>query len=240
MLILSSIEYFKGISNILVVAIQLIIGLKIVLKYPKYKDTTFLYIGLAWMLVISPYFSTVVSFLYTAIMGELISFQVYISLNMIPFPISGFLWLMCLTILAFPERKTIIRIVYGIYAFIFEIILIVLIFAAPDLLGTMIPPFIPKFKLFIIINYGLMLIILIVSGILFSSVSLKSKIPKVKLKGQFLLTAFIFLIFGGFLDLIPTPDWVVLIKRTFMILSSLFFYLGFYLPKFIEERFIKE
>mgnify|MGYP006279197327 CR=1 FL=1 len=39
--VLSPFDFFKGISNLIVVVIQVIIGLKLVLKYPKFKDKTF-------------------------------------------------------------------------------------------------------------------------------------------------------------------------------------------------------
>lgn len=192
------------------------------------------------MLVVTPYLSTVVSFLYTAITGELISFTIYILLNIVVFPVAG-LWLLGLTNLAFPNQRNLIRILFALYAIVFEILFFVFLFTLQkEMLGHMTEPFIPQFGPFIIVNYVLMLIILIVSGVSFSASYLKSSSEKVALKGKFLLIAFIFLIFGSFFDLVPTPDFVVLIKRIFMILSSLFFYLGFYLPKFLETRLISE
>lgn len=239
--VLSPFDFFKGISNLIVVIIQVIIGLKLVLKYPKFKDKTFLYMGLSWMLVVTPYLSTVVSFLYTAITGELLSFTIYILLNIVVFPVAVLLWLLGLTNLAFPNQRNLIRILFALYAIVFEVLFFVFLFTLQkEMLGHMTEPFIPQFGPFIIVNYVLMLIILIISGVSFSASSLKSNNEKVALKGKFLLIAFIFLIFGSFFDLVPTPDFVVLIKRIFMILSSVFFYLGFYLPKFLETRLISE
>jgi len=240
-IVLSPFDFFKGISNLIVVVIQVIIGLKLVLKYPKFKDKTFLYMGISWMLVVTPYLSTVVSFFYTAITGELLSFTIYILLNIVVFPVAVLLWLLGLTNLAFPNQRNLIRILFALYAIVFEIFFFIFLFTIQkEMLGYMTEPFIPQFGPFIIVNYVLMLIILIVSGVSFSASSLKSSSEKVVLKGKFLLIAFIFLIFGSFFDLVPTPDFVVLIKRIFMILNSLFFYLGFYLPKFLETRLISE
>lgn len=180
MITLTNFEIFKGFSNIILVLILFIIGIKLALKYPKYKDETFLYMGISWILIIFPYLSTSISFLYTLTTGDLLHFDVYITINMALFPVAVFLWLVGLTNIAFTNHEKKIRWIFVIYGIIFEITFYIFLFMdASSLLGKMVPPFIPKFKPFVILNYGVMLIILIISGVLFSLNSLKSKVEKV-------------------------------------------------------------
>jgi hypothetical protein len=238
--ILSLTEILKGYSNLVFVIIAFIVGIKLIIKYPKYKDINFLHVGLTWMGIVSPYLATTISFLYTSITGQLISIVIYLIINITFFPISLFLWMMAFTNLAVEGHKKSLLIITGIYTFLFEIIFFLLLVFDPSLLGTMIPPFIPRFELFIIINYLIMLLIFIITGIFFSYQSIKATSPNIKLKGKFLLIAFILVTLGGLLDLIPTPDLVILFKRSISIAGSLMFYLGFYLPNFVEKAFIKQ
>jgi hypothetical protein len=84
-----------------------------------------------------------------------------------------------------------------------------------------------------------MILVIIITGIYFSLQSLKSSDEKVSWKGKFLLVAFILTTIGGILDLVPTPDLVIFIKRTITITGSILFYLGFYLPQWVERKLIK-
>ncbi|TXT56380.1 MAG: conserved membrane protein of unknown function [Promethearchaeota archaeon] len=229
-----------GYSNLIFVIISFIVGIKLIIKYPKYKDINFLLVGLTWMSVTLPYLATIISFFHTMLTGELISIVIYLIINIALFPIGVFLWLIAVTNLAYDEHSKLVKITFGSYAIIFEVVFVLLLLIDPSLLGTMIPPFIPKFEPFIIINYLILIVVLVVTGILFSVQSIKAQTPKIKLKGKFLLIAFILVSVGGVLDLIPTPDLVIFIKRSISILGTIMFYLGFYLPKFIEHIFLKE
>jgi hypothetical protein len=72
-------------------------------------------------------------------------------------------------------------------------------------------------------------------GIPFSRVSLRSEDPEIKMKGKFLLIAFISFSVGTVLDFaIPSPI-TYLIARLILLSSSLEFYIGLVLPRWAKR-----
>ena len=72
--------------------------------------------------------------------------------------------------------------------------------------------------------------------------SLKSENKELKLKGKFLILGFVLYLICGFYDvgIIPLSPLALIIARIFLITSSIFIYIGFFLPKTIKRIFIKE
>lgn len=79
-------------------------------------------------------------------------------------------------------------------------------------------------------------IITINTGFMFSFKSLKASDIKVKWKGRFLFIAFSLFIVGAIFDAMIKMDEIkVIIIRSILILSSIFYYLGFLLPDRLAE-----
>jgi len=85
--------------------------------------------------------------------------------------------------------------------------------------------------------------ILLITGFLLARTSLKSDEAELRIKGMFLLIAFICFTVATVIDVIgadsPT-EITILLARTFLIVSSLCFYIGFILPKFVKKMFVKQ
>ena len=78
------------------------------------------------------------------------------------------------------------------------------------------------------------------SGIMFSLRTRKSDKPEQKLRGIFLMIAFVSYVVGAAIDAITELDWLTLIlQRSFQIFSIFTFYLAFILPEWIKKAFIK-
>ncbi|MEJ2296841.1 MAG: hypothetical protein P8Y23_19005 [Candidatus Lokiarchaeota archaeon] len=83
----------------------------------------------------------------------------------------------------------------------------------------------------------------LITGFLFARQSLKAKSKDLKLKGVFLIIAFLSFTAAAIIDVIgaDTPtELTIFLARIFLIISSICFYIGFILPRFIKEMFIKE
>ncbi len=130
----------------------------------------------------------------------------------------------------------------SIFAVIFEVLFIIFLFTQPNsTLGVMKPPWRIEYKPFIQGWIILLLILFLITGVIFGRESLKSEIPEIKLKGKFLILAFITFIIGGILDtLVTTAIYQIVIKRSFLILASFLFYLGFILPDWVKKLLLKE
>jgi hypothetical protein len=78
-------------------------------------------------------------------------------------------------------------------------------------------------------------------GFIFSYKALRSDKPDIKLKGKFLVIAFILFTFGSILEtFVPLTQITVVIYRCILILSSMSFYIGYILPDWIKKIFLKK
>ena len=76
------------------------------------------------------------------------------------------------------------------------------------------------------------------TGILISIKSLKTDQPENRLRGYFLLPAFLIFFIGASLDAIGKFDLLgIILVRLLIISSAIFFYFGFVLPDYIKRLF---
>ena len=107
--------------------------------------------------------------------------------------------------------------------------------------GTFLGPFQVEFNPLIDLFLIIWLLVVVIFGILFARRSMRSENPEIKLKGKFLLAAFIFYAVGAILDvLIPLTPITVVITRLILMLGSISFYIGFILPERIKMILLKE
>jgi len=79
-----------------------------------------------------------------------------------------------------------------------------------------------------------------ITGILFARESLRSESLEMKIKGKFLIIAFLSFTIGAFLDsLILRGAFTVILTRLILISASIEFYFGFILPNWVKKIFIK-
>ncbi|MFX1340049.1 MAG: hypothetical protein ACFFDK_15670, partial [Promethearchaeota archaeon] len=134
------------------------------------------------------------------------------------------------------EKQKIILIIFFIIGIIFEIIFFYFLFTQPNLIGTFKTPFQVVYGLYIEVFLVIFLLVVLITGILFGKQSLRSDNPEVKLKGKFLIIAFILFTIGAFLDSI-VPELFIL-ARIVLDISALLFYFGFMLPDWLKERLL--
>jgi hypothetical protein len=236
-------DMVHGIFTIVFVIISIITGLIIVVKYFQLRKSQFLLFGLFWIGLTTPWWPTVIIFILALATGTSISIQAFIVVGIAFLPITITLGLIAfLKVLPMKKRSKriilitniIINAAYEIYFFAFLFIDISMIAEASETSPFMLNWSIPS-QIYFIIS----LLYFLYVGISFSVVSIKSEDKTVRLKGKFLLIAFLSFIIGTVVDFAIPTTIVFVIARLILLTSTIEFYIGLMLPKWIKELFIK-
>ncbi len=239
---LSAFEIFYGSFTFASVVISTILGLFIALKYIKHRKVELLLVGITWIFLASPYWSDAIQFVIVMLYEIELDSPLYFFLaNAFIAPIH-ITWSIAFTNFLFKKQQKKILIFFGIEAIIFELAFLIVFFMNPYLIGDQKSAFVVEWAIWIQIYLLFSIILFLVTGFLFARASLKSEDSELKLKGKFLIIAFITFTIGTIIDVIgadnPT-EITILFARIFVIASSLCFYIGFTLPKFVKDLFIK-
>jgi len=239
---LTTIDLVNGILSLIFIAIATIVGLKVVLRYVKTKKTTPLYIGIAWIIIVSPWWGSATSVLVAlATGGDGLSLPAYLLIANFLSPFFMVFLMAGFTNFYFKEKQKIIVGICLIIEIIFEIYLIFFIIVDPrvhgELNGVVDISYAGIWRIYLIIHIILILII----GTAIAVNSIKSQDTEIKFRGIFLLLAFISFTIGAIADASLTLNFVtLLIIRIILISSALEFYLGFIMPDWIKNILIKE
>jgi hypothetical protein len=238
---LTTFELINGIMSIIFVSISIIVGVKIASKYIKYKRRTFLLFGITWIGVASIWYSHTASVIIILTTGHEISDELYMFLGNAFLPITWFVWMIAFTDLVYKDKQKILLILSAIYGIIFEIYFIYYLFTDSSVLGELVSPVDASYNLIMTFYQISCLIYFLTTGILFARPSLKSDNPEIKLKGKFLLIAFISLVMGAVFEILSHISiFILIIGRLILISSSIEFYCGFILPKRVEKIFLRQ
>jgi hypothetical protein len=243
---LKEIDFVNGISSIIFVIISIIIGLSIVYKYFKLEDRAFLFIGLGLMAISEPWIPSAISFLWNLGFGEGISLELYILLGNVFIPLGILCWLVGFTDLVYPEKQKSILAIFFIIGAIFELILFILLFNEPTLIGefsqgSTVVRLDIEYKSFIMGYLLFVAATVFITGMTFAYVSLKSENPAIKIKGKFLVIAIILWSGGAVFDtFFPLNIYTLPITRISLLISSIMFYMGFLTPAKIRKFALKE
>ena len=119
----------------------------------------------------------------------------------------------------------------------------IVFFINPSLIGEQKSAFVVEWAIWIQIYLLISIALLLITGFLFARATIKAGQAELRIKGIFLLIAFVCFTVATVIDVIgadnPT-EITILLARTFLIISSLFFYIGYTLPKFAKKLFVKE
>jgi len=235
-------QILNGVFSLIFVVISILVGLTIISKYPKSKNRTVLLVGLVWLGIVSSWYASSSSFLAALITGGdgfMSAPSYYFIIGAAPLPITAFIWMVAFTDLLYRDKKKIILLIIGITGIIFEIALFTLLLIDHDLVGTVSSPVDAEYEFFVTFYQIFLVILVLVSGILFARESLKSDTPEIKLKGKLLLAAFLSFVIGSVLEILSGISIAILIiARLLLISSSIEFYGGFILPRWIEKLFL--
>ncbi len=229
-------EILQGSFSLIFVIISIIIGVKILFKYFEYKSSQFLLVGLTWIGLSTPWWPDSINLILILTTNSILSIEANFIIGTSTMPIFLLFWLKAFTDLAYVEKQKLILIIFLIVGIIFEIIFYYFLFTQPNLIGTFKTPFQVVYGIYIEIFLIIFLLVVLITGILFGKKSLSSENPELKLKGKFLIVAFVLFTIGAFLDSI-IPELFIL-ARVVLDISALSFYFGFMLPNWLKEKFL--
>lgn len=226
----------NGLFSLLFVLFSFIIGLKIALKYREHKQRTLILVGVTWIVMSKPWWGSSTSFLVYLFNGVGISIFWYILITFSFISVIIIVWLVALNDLIKIKNFKAVLSAFIIYAIIFETLILYFLFTDISFLGVLTDPVNIDLGLFLIVYLLLDLVIFIISGFYFAFKSLQSDRPDIKLKGKFLLLAFLIYLIGAAIETVLSfPP-----SRLILVLSAIVFYIGFMMPEMIKKRFLKE
>lgn len=234
-------EYLQGLFSLIFVLITVAVGIIIISKYIKVKKWEFLLIGLAWIGMPSGYYPDGINFIMIILNGKMLSSLTYLLVATVFLIPVSYLWLFVISYLINLNRRKLVLILFFVICIILEITLLSLLVIDPILIGTFINPFTVEFSLFTQVLMLFALVVFVGFGFLFTKVTLASKKPEIRLKGKFLLIAFMSFLVGAFLDIIlPITPLTVVITRLILVSSTIVFYFGYILPSWVRKFLLKE
>lgn len=234
---LTAIEVTGGILSLCYITITLILSIILIYKYSKLRYKEVLYVGLALVGLAGPWFPEGLGFLLILLTGGGLSDAFYLIGVIVIFiaftaylPVALLFWLSAIMkLLNFEKSKLYLKIFLGL-AVIFEIVFFVFTIVDLRLIGNFVDAFHSRESVFIFGFYMCNMIILLITAIIFSSVSMKSESRKVRLKGILFLISVILFVIGGFIATIATDIIFLIISRVVLVFCSITLYLGLLLP----------
>ncbi|TXT65717.1 MAG: conserved membrane protein of unknown function [Promethearchaeota archaeon] len=226
----------NGVSSLIFVIISILVGIFIMANYSQHKNVNLIYVGLAWIGLSEPWWPSSISFLVSLSNVDGLDKVTYFFIGNVFIPIFVLLWLLAMANLLDWKLKKQMSILYIIGSVIYEIVFIYYLFTSPDFIGTKNGPVDVDYELFTILFQFINLVIVVGTGLWFAINSLKSDQKRVKLKGEFLLIAFISFVVGTAWDIVATHP----LSRLILVISAIIFYIGYVLPPSIEKILIEQ
>ena len=238
-MVLDPLTISNGILMLILDAISLTVGLTIFLKYFKYKQRALAFVGLAWIFIACPWYPGAISFIMFLLTEQYLGPEIYMIIGNIFIPIALIMWIAGFTELLYEKKQKLLVLLCAIYAVVFYIVFFYLLTLNPLLIGNVMGIDV-KYADFIVMYSLSVLLVVIITGIMFTNKSRKDPNPEIRLKSKFLLLAFILYTIGTSLDALLTLDYFTLIIfRGLEISAAISFYLGFILPERVKKIFIK-
>jgi len=239
---LDDLTQLSGIFGFIAVVIAWFYGIIVLIKYVKTKEKMLFYFFLAIIFTMSPWYPSGLGYIYWLFTRQEIAYQVYVLLGTIGVPIALFSWLQIYMPTLHQKQKDLVTMVIICLTILFYIYLFISVFFAPgapveDLIGIKRNPIDIDYKGFILVFLAISLLISTITGNDFSIASLKVKDnPAILWKGRFLIISFNLFAIGAIGDgFIPLTPVTLIIFRTFMMISSTTYYIGFILPKWMRK-----
>ncbi|TXT60053.1 MAG: conserved membrane protein of unknown function [Promethearchaeota archaeon] len=237
---LELLEILNGIFSLIFVSVSIFIGIKIITKYFYFKRREFILMGVSWIGITSPWWGGSLSLIFSLILGEGLSLQLYLLVTITSLPLTIFLYLTAITDLVGKEKQRLILGLIFIIGLIFDIFYIFYSIADPNMLGVLESPIDITYKNFAVFYILFCLIAFILGGSVLAINSLKSDNQSVRLQGKFLFLAFISFFMGALLDAaVILTLFTLFLTRIVLISSAIEFYIGFILPSGVKNLFIK-
>ena len=238
-MVLTTLDLINGLFSIIFVAISTLVGLTIASKYIKSKLRTLLFIGIAWILIVSPWWPSSASVILALATGEGLSLEMYLLLGNLFTPVFMFFLVAAFTEIYYNDKQKIILIIFAIIGILIEIYLVYFIIVDPCVLGELQGIVDIEFRGLLRIYLLIDILLVLVLGFLIALNSLRTETPEIKLRGKFLMLAFISWTVGAIADASLPLNFITLtIIRIVLITSAIEFYIGFILPDWIKKHFL--
>ncbi len=239
-MVLSVIEFMQGFFSLLFVVISVLVGLRLIFKYFEVKKRVFLLVGLAWIGFSNPWIPDSINFVLILSFNITLNEVAYLIIGNVFLPFFLIVWLIAFTDLLYKDRQKQILLISVILTVIFEISFFALLAVNVNLIGKSLGPFHYEFSPFIEVYLIICILVVLITGLLFSRESFRSSIPELRLKGILLMIAFVSFAIGSILDsTIPLTAITVLITRIILISGAVEFYGGLILPNWMKKLFLK-
>jgi len=237
---LSNIEIINGLLSTFVVILSVFIGIKISYKYKTNKDKTFLFFGLTWILLVEPWYPSMISFLLYIFIGVGLNLTWYLFLGLFFIPLGVFLGVTAFTELIYKNRQRLLQIIIILGGAIFDCIFLFFLLKDPTIMGELIGIVDIQFSMIVLTFLLANGPICVICGALFARESLKSQNPEIRLRGILLIIAFTSFAIGAVTEILINDPIYTLIARIFLIFGIIFFHEGFILSNFLRKRLLKE
>ena len=231
-----------GVFTLVFVVMHSFVGLWIILKYIKHKQKSLLQIGVGWIGAATVWMGVAIDFIFILINDAPTPIEVHLLIIGGVLPFTQLAWIAGITSLMPIEKSTRrkILLIGAILAIIFCPIYIYIALTDPSIWGHKITPIQVKLSFFNQIHYAIEIMVFILPGLWFSRESLRSDKPDIKLKGKFLLFTFIVSILMTLLELLSATVLVYLIARIIAVFVAISFYIGFIMPNWVKNIFLKK
>jgi len=237
---LNQVQILEGIFSLIWIIIATIVGIRIIIKAFTKNRYELFSVGLFWIFICSPWYSSAITFLAYVFFNYTIDERTYLLIANVPIAPGLLCWIFSFVNILYKQklkkRRLIILVIYIPICIIYEIFLIYFLFTDVGVVGTVEGLFNSRYNLFALTFDIFTLISVLITGLIFSIRSMRINNSEIQWKGRFLLVAFLFFSIGAFLDAaIPNIGITIVIGRTLLIISAIAYYLGFFLP----DRFTK-
>ena len=119
---LNTIELINGIFGCIYVVVSIIVGLRLIFKYFKEKNSTYIYVGLTWIGLSTLWLAASISFLIFLLSGKPLAPFFYFFIGVTFILLFLLIWMTAFAMLIYEDYKKIIQIIFAIYGIIFEVI----------------------------------------------------------------------------------------------------------------------
>ena len=200
-------------------------------------------VGIAWTGISFGWLPDVINFTLYLTGNQFLPDLIYLIIALGFLPFFAFLWLVALTKLINFSKPKLLLAGFLIFAIFLNVIFFILLFTDTDYIGTKVGPFHYDFSYFTDIFSISLLLVILITGIKFALESFKSDEKALKLKGKFLILAFILFTAGAVFETLFSADLTevtVVLVRILLISSSITFYLGFILPDWVKKLLLSK
>lgn len=233
---LELIELLQVSFSFVFVLISIIISIRIFIKYYQYKSTDFIFVGLVWLFLSTPWWGNAISFFMWMFFEEEIHIFLDLFLGNVFLPIALISWIYIFTKFVYDDLKKKILTIYGLICILYEIFLILFFIIDYRIIGNATARFNTEHNLYPFIFQVFAILTSLITGTIFARESMKSSNPRNQWKGRFLLLAFVsFTIAAVFDAAIPMDALTLVIIRSILISSAISYYLGFFIPNKIVK-----